>query len=90
MVDPTYLRDKYRTSPTKQPLANNLADLMESKKDSYQKLIKKLIHSELRNFVADHLEVTNPSAYHTYLQNGLSLSKLYNSKGLRDSLRNLS
>ena len=63
---------------------------MESKKDSYTRLSKVLIHSELRNFVADHLEATNPQAYHTYLQNGLSLSKLYNTKRLRDSLRNLS
>ena len=87
MEDTTGLRNNYTTIYTKQPLANNMANMLESARYRHQALNHFLIALEIEQFMIDHLRITRPNYYIRYRNGGLR--NVTNSKGLRASLINL-
>ena len=70
MEDPTGLRNNYNTSPTKQPLANNIANMLESGRIRHGALNRNLITPEIEQFMVDHLRTTRPNDYTRYTNGG--------------------
>lgn len=65
------MRNIYNTSATKQPLAINIANMLESGRTRHKALTRNTITPEIEQFMVDHLRATRPQNYHRYKNAGL-------------------